>query len=47
MTDVILVAVIAAFFVAGALLVRALDGMITRAGSDSDSGDEAPPETPR
>jgi hypothetical protein len=47
MTDVILVAVIVAFFVAGALLVRALDGMITRAGPDSDSGDEASPETPR
>ena len=44
MTDVILVAVIAAFFVAGALLVRALDGMITRAGSGSDA--ERDDETP-
>jgi hypothetical protein len=47
MTDVILVAVIVAFFVAGALLVRVLDGMITHAGSDSDSDDEASPGTPR
>jgi hypothetical protein len=30
MTDVILIAVIVAFFVAGALLVRVLDGMIAR-----------------
>jgi hypothetical protein len=41
MTDVILLAVIVAFFVAGALLVRVLDHMITRAGLDSDSDDEA------
>jgi hypothetical protein len=39
MTDVILIAVIVAFFVAGALLVRVLDHMITRAGLDSDSDD--------
>jgi hypothetical protein len=39
MTDVILIAVIVAFFVAGALLVRVLDHMITR-GLDSDSDDE-------
>jgi len=45
MTDVILIAVIVAFFVASALLVRALDGMITRAGSDSGPDDE--PGTPR
>jgi hypothetical protein len=45
MTDVILVAVIVAFFVAGALLVRALDGMITPAGSESDS-DRDPEDEP-
>ena len=45
MTDVILVAVIVAFFVAGALLVCALDGMITHAGSDSDS-DRDPEDEP-
>jgi hypothetical protein len=41
MADVILVAVIVAFFVAGAFLVRVLDHMIAHAGLDSDSGDEA------
>ena len=41
MTDVILIAVIVAFFVAGALLVRVLDHMITHSGLDADSGDEA------
>jgi hypothetical protein len=40
MTDVILLAVIVAFFVAGALLVRVLDHMIAHAGLDSDSADE-------
>jgi hypothetical protein len=40
MTDVILLAVIVAFFVAGALLVRVLDHMIAHAGLDSDSDDE-------
>jgi len=40
-TDVVLIAVIVAFFVAGALVVRLLDGMITRAGTDADPGDEA------
>jgi hypothetical protein len=40
-TDVILIAVIVAFFVAGALLVRVLDHMIAHAGSDSDPGDDA------
>jgi hypothetical protein len=44
MTDVILIAVIVAFFVAGALLVRVLDRMITHAGLDFDSDDEAGPE---
>jgi len=41
MTDVILVAVIVTFFVAGALLVRVLDRMISRAGPDADPGDQA------
>jgi hypothetical protein len=41
MTDVILLAVIVAFFVAGALLVRVLDHMIAHAGVDSDLNDEA------
>ena len=40
MTDIILIAVIAAFFVAAALLVRVLDHMIARSGADADSGDE-------
>jgi hypothetical protein len=50
MTDIILIAVIVAFFVAGALLVRVLDHMITHSGLDADSGDEASgaaPETGR
>lgn len=42
MTDIILVAAIVAFFVAGALLVRVLDHMITSSGSDADP-DEASP----
>jgi hypothetical protein len=39
MTDVIFIAVIVVFFVAGALLVRVLDQMIVQpgAGADSDS----------
>ena len=41
MTDIILIAVIVAFFVAGALLVRVLDHMLTHSGLDADSGDEA------
>jgi len=41
MTDVILVAVIVAFFVAAALLVRVLDQMIAHAGRDADYDDEA------
>jgi hypothetical protein len=40
-TDVVLIAVIVAFFVAGAFVVRLLDGMITRAGIDADPGDDA------
>jgi hypothetical protein len=39
-TDVVLIAVIVAFFVAGAGVVRLLDGMIARSGSDADPGDE-------
>ena len=48
MTDVILVAAIVAFFVAGALLVRVLDRMIAHADSDTDAEAEASeaPEAP-
>jgi len=47
MTDVILIATIVAFFVAAALLVRALDHMIAHAGHDVDSEGEGPgPEGP-
>jgi hypothetical protein len=41
MTDVVLVAVIVAFFVAAAFIVRALDHMIAHAGIDADPEDEA------
>ena len=41
MTDVVLIAVIVAFFVAGAGVVRLLDGMIAKSGTDTDPGDEA------
>jgi hypothetical protein len=41
MTDVLLVVVIVAFFVAAAAVVRLLDGMISRAGTDADPGEEA------
>jgi ABC-type thiamin/hydroxymethylpyrimidine transport system permease subunit len=41
MEDVILIAVIVVFFVAGALLVRVLDRMIVRSGADAGSEDEA------
>ena len=41
MTDVILLAAIVAFFVAGALLVRVLDGMIAHAGRDAEPDDDA------
>jgi hypothetical protein len=45
MTDIILIAVIVAFFVAAALMVRVLDHMISGSGPDADPGDEAsPPE---
>jgi hypothetical protein len=43
MTDVLVIAVIVAFFVVGAVVVRLLDGMITHAGIDGD-GDDEPPE---
>ena len=38
MTDVVLIAVIVAFFAAGAGIVRLLDRMITHAGPDADPG---------
>ncbi len=41
MTDIILIAVIVAFFVAGALLVRVLDHMIIHSGPDADADDAA------
>jgi hypothetical protein len=41
MTDVILIAVIVAFFVGGALLIRVLDHMIAHSGLDTDSDDES------
>jgi hypothetical protein len=49
MTDVVLIAVIVAFFAAGAGIVRLLDRMITHAGPDADPGadpdaEEAGPE---
>ena len=49
MTDVVLIAVIVAFFAAGAGIVRLLDRMITRAGPDAYPGadpdaEEAGPE---
>ena len=40
MTDVLLIAVIVAFFAAAAGVVRLLDRMITRAGTDTGPGDE-------
>jgi hypothetical protein len=40
MTDVVLVAVIVAFFVAVALLVRALDRLVGRAGPEDDGEPE-------
>jgi hypothetical protein len=43
MTDVILIATIAAFFVAAALLVRVLDRMIAASGTDADPGPEVSP----
>ena len=41
MTDVILIAVIVAFFAAAVLLVRVLDRMIARSGTDAGPDDEA------
>jgi hypothetical protein len=46
MTDVLLIAVIVAFFVAAAFVVRLLDGMIAHVGTDADPGDEAPGPEP-
>jgi hypothetical protein len=46
MTDVVLIAVIVAFFLAGAGVVRLLDGMIAHAGTDADPGDETPGSEP-
>jgi hypothetical protein len=40
MWDVLLIAVIVAFFVVAAAVVHLLDGMITRAGTDAEPGDE-------
>ena len=40
MTDIILIAVIVAFFVAAAVLVRVIDGMIASAGVEGDADDE-------
>ena len=40
MEDVILIAVIVAFFAVGAFLVRAMDGMIAHAGHDADAGED-------
>ena len=42
MTDVLAVAVIVAFFVAAAIVVRLLDGMIAHAGTDAEPADEEP-----
>jgi UPF0716 family protein affecting phage T7 exclusion len=44
MEDVILIAVIVAFFVAGALLVRVLDRMITRRAEADTEDDAGAPE---
>lgn len=38
--DVLLIAVIVAFFVVGAVVVRLLDGMIAHAGTDAEPDDE-------
>ena len=43
MTDVLVIAIIVAFFVAGAGVVRLLDRMITRAGIDTGPSDEPEP----
>jgi hypothetical protein len=39
-TDVLAVAIILAFFVAAAIVVRLLDGMISRGGTDYAPGDD-------
>jgi hypothetical protein len=43
MWDVLLIAVIVAFFVVAAIVVRLLDGMITRSGIDAEP--DEPPDT--
>ena len=42
MWDVLLIAVILAFFVAAAIVVRLLDRMIAHAGPDADPGEPEP-----
>jgi len=39
-TDVLAVAIIVAFFVSAAIVVRLLDGMISRGGTDYAPGDD-------
>jgi hypothetical protein len=46
MFDLLLIAVIVAFFVVGAVIVRLLDGMIARADTETEPGEEEH-ETPR
>jgi hypothetical protein len=46
MWDVLLIVVIVAFFVVAAIVVHLLDGMIVRAGTETEPGDE-PPEPGR
>jgi hypothetical protein len=45
MTDVLAVAVIVAFFVVAAIVVRLLDGMISRGGTDYAPGADPAGET--
>jgi hypothetical protein len=40
MWDVLLIVIIVAFFVLGAIVVHLLDAMIERAGTDAEPGDE-------
>ena len=46
MWDVLLIAIIVALFVVAAIVVHLLDGMIARAGTDADPGDEDPESQP-
>jgi hypothetical protein len=43
MTDVVMIATIVAFFVAAALLVRALDRMIAHSGAEADLDEDPDP----